>query len=119
MKKTILLSISIVLVTAVSFFTYMYFNMCNYEEKAEQKKKTEMQDSCCKKNVTGEADKPLGSFQTEITCPECKFKKTETLPTEICQLVYTCSNCNKELKPKEGDCCVFCSYGTHKCPSKQ
>jgi hypothetical protein len=119
MKKTVLISVVLVLIAAATFFTYMYFNMCNYEEKVEQTKKTNIGDSCCKKNSAGHPDKVSPSFQTEITCPQCKFKKTETLPTEICQLVYTCNNCNTELRPKEGDCCVFCSYGTHKCPSKQ
>ncbi|WP_415857913.1 GDCCVxC domain-containing (seleno)protein [Leptospira vanthielii] len=23
------------------------------------------------------------------------------------------------MKPKNGDCCVFCSFGTVKCPPKQ
>jgi hypothetical protein len=23
------------------------------------------------------------------------------------------------LKPKQGDCCVYCSYGTVKCPPMQ
>lgn len=54
-----------------------------------------------------------------ITCPKCGFKKSEVLPTEICQLKYTCSGCNAVLLAKEGDCCVFCTYGDKKCPSKQ
>ena len=54
-----------------------------------------------------------------ITCPHCDFEKEETLPTEICLITYTCSNCEKVLHPKQGDCCVFCSWGDHKCPSKQ
>ena len=59
------------------------------------------------------------SLSSEITCPKCNFKKTETMPTEKCLIQYTCTNCKTDLHPKEGDCCVFCSYGTHKCPSKQ
>lgn len=31
----------------------------------------------------------------------------------------TCPNCNQLLKPKEGDCCVFCSYGDIPCPPIQ
>ncbi|MES2680634.1 MAG: GDCCVxC domain-containing (seleno)protein [Bacteroidota bacterium] len=54
-----------------------------------------------------------------ITCPKCNFKKSEEMPTEVCQLKYTCTNCQAVLYPKEGDCCVFCTYGDHKCPSKQ
>ena len=54
-----------------------------------------------------------------IRCPECNFEKEETMPTDACQFFYVCSNCQRRLKPKEGDCCVFCSYGTVKCPPKQ
>ena len=32
--------------------------------------------------------------------------------------IMFCTKCGKEITPKEG-CCVFCSYGTVKCPSKQ
>ena len=55
----------------------------------------------------------------EITCPQCGHKKVETLPTEICQIRYTCEGCKASLTPQGDDCCVFCSYGDHKCPSKQ
>jgi len=59
------------------------------------------------------------SNKSEITCPECGYKKMEVLPTDICLIKYTCKKCNTTLYPKEGDCCVFCTYGSHKCPSKQ
>jgi hypothetical protein len=29
---------------------------------------------------------------------------------------YECSQCKTLLKPKAGDCCVFCSYGSVVCP---
>jgi hypothetical protein len=53
---------------------------------------------------------------SEITCPFCSFKKQEEMPVSACQYFYQCGNCMALLKPKEGDCCVFCSYGTYKCP---
>jgi len=56
---------------------------------------------------------------SEITCPHCGHKKTETMPTDVCRIKYTCENCNTELVPKDGDCCVFCTHGNHKCPSMQ
>ena len=59
------------------------------------------------------------SLQSEITCPNCGNKKMEALPTDVCLIKYKCANCDTVLFPKEGDCCVFCTYGTHKCPSKQ
>ena len=52
-----------------------------------------------------------------ITCPKCGHKKTEEMPTDACQ--YFCENCKARLKPKQGDCCVYCSYGTVKCPPVQ
>jgi len=54
-----------------------------------------------------------------IKCPECGYEKNEVMPTDSCQFFYECTNCKTVLKPKDGDCCVFCSYGTVKCPSKQ
>ena len=32
---------------------------------------------------------------------------------------YNCKGCGLELKPKPGDCCVFCSYGSVPCPPIQ
>lgn len=58
-------------------------------------------------------------LQSMLTCPECGFQKMETMPTDACQFFYECENCKKVLKPKPGDCCVFCSYGTVKCPPIQ
>jgi hypothetical protein len=54
-----------------------------------------------------------------ITCPHCGFAKEETMPTDACQFFYQCTNCKVVLKPKLGDCCVFCSYGSVKCPPRQ
>ena len=54
-----------------------------------------------------------------ITCPECNFEKEETMPSNACQYFYECANCKKVLKPKDGDCCVYCSYGTVPCPPIQ
>ena len=54
-----------------------------------------------------------------ITCPACSHEKKETMPVDSCQYLYECVNCKAVLKPKQGDCCVFCSYGSVKCPSIQ
>ncbi|MGA9363951.1 MAG: GDCCVxC domain-containing (seleno)protein [Bacteroidota bacterium] len=54
-----------------------------------------------------------------ITCPKCGYKKNETMPTDACQHFYECEKCHEILRPRQGDCCVFCSYGTVKCPPKQ
>jgi hypothetical protein len=70
-------------------------------------------------NETVKVDSLQNSLQSELTCPECGHKQKELMPTEVCLLKYTCTGCSKEFSPKKGDCCVFCSYGTHKCPSMQ
>ncbi|VUD46441.1 hypothetical protein TDB9533_00824 [Thalassocella blandensis] len=57
--------------------------------------------------------------ESEITCPQCGFKKRETMPTDACQWFYECKSCHTVLNPKTGDCCVYCSYGTVPCPPIQ
>lgn len=54
-----------------------------------------------------------------ITCPKCGFIKKEEMPTDACAFFYECTNCHTVIRPKEGDCCVFCSYGSVACPSIQ
>lgn len=54
-----------------------------------------------------------------ITCPACKHKKHEIMPTDACVYFYECEHCKSRLKPLPGDCCVFCTYGTVKCPPVQ
>ncbi|MFQ5582728.1 MAG: GDCCVxC domain-containing (seleno)protein [Mariprofundaceae bacterium] len=58
-------------------------------------------------------------LESTITCPECAHQKLETMPTDACQWFYSCENCLALLKPKPGDCCVFCSYGDVACPPVQ
>lgn len=54
-----------------------------------------------------------------INCPVCGHKKQEEMPTDACQYFYECVACKTILKPLPGDCCVYCSYGTVKCPPVQ
>lgn len=58
-------------------------------------------------------------LQSTITCPKCGYKKEETMPTDACQFFYECAKCKEVLNPKEGDCCVYCSYGSVPCPPIQ
>jgi hypothetical protein len=59
------------------------------------------------------------TLESTLTCPECGFAKSETMPTDACQWFYKCEQCHALLKPKAGDYCVFCSYGTVPCPPIQ
>lgn len=58
-------------------------------------------------------------LRTTINCPQCGKEKEEEMPQNACQWFYGCAYCGALLKPKRGDCCVFCSYGKHQCPPKQ
>ena len=58
-------------------------------------------------------------LESVITCPQCGTAKLETMPTDACQFFYVCTGCGTKLRPKSGDCCVFCSYGSVACPPMQ
>ncbi|MEO8132761.1 MAG: GDCCVxC domain-containing (seleno)protein [Betaproteobacteria bacterium] len=59
------------------------------------------------------------ALKSAITCPACGARKEEAMPADACQWFYECTSCKALLKPQQGDCCVFCSYGTVKCPPMQ
>jgi len=58
-------------------------------------------------------------LESVLTCPACGASSTETMPTDACQYFYECPKCKAMFKPNKGDCCVFCSFGTVKCPPVQ
>ncbi|WP_422350870.1 GDCCVxC domain-containing (seleno)protein [Flagellimonas sp.] len=58
-------------------------------------------------------------LESTITCPECGHQKEVEMPIGACQFFYSCANCGTLLRPKAGDCCVYCSYGSVPCPSVQ
>ena len=41
------------------------------------------------------------------------------MPTDACLFFHECAGCRALLRPKAGDCCVFCSYGSVPCPPIQ
>ncbi|MGJ3243569.1 MAG: GDCCVxC domain-containing (seleno)protein [Opitutales bacterium] len=59
------------------------------------------------------------SSKSTFTCPECGHCQTETMPTHSCRFFWDCPQCGAKLKPKAGDCCVFCSFGDVPCPPIQ
>ena len=58
-------------------------------------------------------------LESVIRCPNCGNESAELMPVDACQFFYDCKRCGTRLKPKDGDCCVFCSYGTVPCPPVQ
>jgi hypothetical protein len=52
-----------------------------------------------------------------VTCPECGHAKAEPVPVGEGSLIYQCTACRVLLRPKQGDCCVLCSYGDRPCGS--
>lgn len=58
-------------------------------------------------------------LQSTITCPVCRSQRSEEMPTDACVFFYECHACGGRLRPKPGDCCVFCSYGDVPCPPIQ
>ena len=58
-------------------------------------------------------------FESVLTCPHCGFVWQETMPVDACLFFDECPNCKALLRPRQGDCCVFCSFGSVKCPPVQ
>ena len=54
-----------------------------------------------------------------LICPNCGHARRETMPTDACQFFYECEHCQTLLRPLPGDCCVYCSFGSVKCPPVQ
>ena len=58
-------------------------------------------------------------LESTLTCPKCGAKELLTMPEDKCVYFHKCTTCGELLKPIEGDCCVFCSYGDVPCPPIQ
>ena len=58
-------------------------------------------------------------IRSELLCPFCSARHTEIMPVDACIYFFECTACGSMLRPKPGDCCVFCSYGSVPCPPVQ
>jgi hypothetical protein len=58
-------------------------------------------------------------LESTLTCPHCGHISIELMPTDTCVFFHECAGCHERLRPKPGDCCVFCSFGSVKCPFMQ
>lgn len=54
-----------------------------------------------------------------ITCPACGARAEEEMSMDACIFFYECRQCHQMLRPRQGDCCVFCSFGSARCPPEQ
>ncbi|HZR03780.1 MAG TPA: GDCCVxC domain-containing (seleno)protein [Burkholderiales bacterium] len=58
-------------------------------------------------------------LRATLTCPRCGASSDELMPTDACVYFHECRHCHALLRPSRGDCCVFCSFGSVKCPPVQ
>lgn len=56
---------------------------------------------------------------SDLTCPACGHVERVVMPTDACVFFHECVACHERLRPKPGDCCVFCSFGSVPCPPIQ
>lgn len=61
----------------------------------------------------------MADLSVRLTCPGCGHVSSETMPTDQCVFFHECPGCKVVLRPKPGDCCVYCSYGDKRCPFVQ
>ena len=54
-----------------------------------------------------------------LTCPACGHQAELQMPIDSCLFFHECEACKTVLRPNPGDCCVFCSFGSVKCPPIQ
>jgi len=70
-------------------------------------------------NSAGTGQFLLMADQSEVRCPVCGHRERFSMPENACVVVLDCPACGERLRPKPGDCCVFCSYGSTPCPPTQ
>jgi hypothetical protein len=58
-------------------------------------------------------------LESALTCPTCGATTMELMPMDACVYFHECVGCHSLIRPKAGDCCVFCSYGSVRCPPIQ
>ena len=61
----------------------------------------------------------LATLQSVLRYPDCGHDERLEMPTNACAFFHECAGCHTLLRPKAGDCCVCCSYGSVPCPPIQ
>ena len=62
---------------------------------------------------------PAKVLESVLTCPSCGAAEPLVMPEDACVFFHECAACHRLLRPNDGDCCVFCSFGSVPCPSMQ
>ena len=68
---------------------------------------------------SAERPAPSAELVSTLTCPECGHAERLVMPIDACVFFHECTRCHTLLRPKPGDCCVFCSFGDVPCPPVQ
>jgi hypothetical protein len=58
-------------------------------------------------------------LKSVLTCPVCGHAVRLTMPTDACEYFWECLSCHTLIRPKPGDCCIYCSFGSVPCPPMQ
>lgn len=54
-----------------------------------------------------------------VTCPHCGRGYEAAMREDACQILLDCPSCRRQIRPRPGQCCVFCSWGSAPCPPVQ
>lgn len=59
------------------------------------------------------------SYTSSVICPVCGSMEQRGMPIESPLRIYQCPKCKSWLSPKQGDHCIFDSYGSLPCAAIQ
>jgi hypothetical protein len=59
------------------------------------------------------------ALTSSLRCPCCQVESPAEMPEGACLYFWDCPACQATVRPKPGDCCVFCSFGPDVCPPKE
>lgn len=57
--------------------------------------------------------------ECEVTCPKCGHSEWMTMEPDYSPYVYQCDRCLTVSVPTDGECCLFCSFGSSPCLPRQ
>jgi hypothetical protein len=68
------------------------------------------------KKILGIQDIEL--FST-LTCPNCGHHTEFQMPVHASKKFFECPHCKTSFSSKEDECCIFCTFGSVRCPATQ